>query len=496
MTLGCLPCDLASTTRCTVGHALACLLGLGLMGCRIPNHSPPLPEPVLHETAPASPVPPAKQPSEVHSLPKVNSPYNAVIVDELPTPAEAPGSTISLAEAIRETLEADPRIRAGSETIKQAEAELWTASLLPNPELLTDISYLPLTRPFTIEKPGGPPELDIYLFFPIDWLVFGKRSAHVQSARAGVDVATAEYADLIRQRVAGTVTAYYDLAEALAKLALAREELESLKRLQAITRERVQAGRAEATEGDRIRSAVAEGQRDVRHREAAVVTERAALRAPLGRKDCDPEPNVEVAREVHDPVPPPPVEEVWQLADQHRPDILALRLRIAKAEADLRYEHKKGYPELKPRVIFIRQFQEKVEGVPDASSYALGTEVGLPIFDRNQGNVSKAESVLTQSIFTREAQLAHFRANIEEVVADYRVAYADVLANTLEEVQADRAERDKAEAAYRAGKKPLAEVLEAQHTYRDSAKRAVTEQASYWKALHRLNAAVGKPVFQ
>src|SRR5262249_9655676 len=155
-------------------------------GCRIPNYSPPLPEPVLHETADALPVPPANQPSDVHSFPKGNTPYNAVIVDELPAPAQAPGSTLSLAEAIRETIEADPKIRAGAESIKQAQAELWTASLLPNPDLLADISYLPLTRPFTITRPGGPPELDIYLFYPIDWLVFGKRSAHVESARAGV----------------------------------------------------------------------------------------------------------------------------------------------------------------------------------------------------------------------------------------------------------------------------------------------------------------------
>src|SRR5581483_5945078 len=62
---------------------------------------------------------------------------------------------LTLEDALRECLQADPKLQAAAESINLANAELWTASLLPNPTLITDQVLNPLTRPFTATEQGG-----------------------------------------------------------------------------------------------------------------------------------------------------------------------------------------------------------------------------------------------------------------------------------------------------------------------------------------------------
>ena len=54
----------------------------------------------------------------------------------------------------------------------------------------------------------------MYVGYPIDWYLFGKRAARMASAAVGVKVSEADYADLVRRRVLATAQAYYDVLEA------------------------------------------------------------------------------------------------------------------------------------------------------------------------------------------------------------------------------------------------------------------------------------------
>lgn len=65
-------------------------------------------------------------------------------------------------------LKADPTIRTALESIHQAEADLLTASLLPNPQVNTDIQLMPLGQTFTPTRQGGPPQFDFIVSMPID----------------------------------------------------------------------------------------------------------------------------------------------------------------------------------------------------------------------------------------------------------------------------------------------------------------------------------------
>ena len=122
--------------------------------------------------------------------------------------------------------------------------------------------------------------------------------------------------------------------------------------------------------------------------------------------------------------------------------------------------------------------------------------VSVPLFDRNQGNISKAESVFTQSRFNLQAQLVQTEANIQQAVAEYQTAYTDVTSIGAEQLQAARSVRDRTEAAFRLGGKTLLEVIDAERAYRDTYRTYITSQSGYWHALYRLNASVGQQVLR
>src|SRR5262245_38798754 len=158
-----------------------------LVGCAHKDYYPGLlPLFMSDQALAAKPVdePAATQPDELLPAPRVVPKEGEAEPEVLPSPKELPG--VRLDQAVRATLEADPKIRAGFETINQAQADLLTSSLPPNPQFLPDGVLLPFQKP-TVERTAGPPQTDLIVNWSIDWFLFGKRAAAMASGRLGVD---------------------------------------------------------------------------------------------------------------------------------------------------------------------------------------------------------------------------------------------------------------------------------------------------------------------
>jgi cobalt-zinc-cadmium efflux system outer membrane protein len=461
---------------------------------------------------PVDPSPPLNEtPNTKHQTPNTNSEVQPAIhlvpqlkekhedktsesAQELPAPRRLERPGLTLDQAINATLIADPKIRAGLEAINQASADALTVALLPNPTLLADIQLLPLTRPFTVTRQGGPPQTDYQLSMPIDWFLFGKRAAQMASARLGMRQSEADYADLVRQRVRDTAVAFYDVLEARALLELARKDRQNLTQLEARIRRAVDkdvGGRA-PLDLERVSLDVLRSQQTEREAASALVGAKARLRALLGRSDADPDFDVSGRLDAALTVEPPSAEEAFLLAVQNRPDIQSLRWQVAKAEADINVETRKAYPQVTPAVGYTRQFQQKAIGFPDADSYLLSLTTSLPFFDRNQGNRAKARSVLTQNTFNLQTGVVDLRAEIEQAVQELRTAYRN--AGAVAEQQLKLAQRvlDRINQAANFGGRPINEILDAQRAFRETYRLYITNRANYWRALYRLNAAVGR----
>lgn len=407
------------------------------------------------------------------------------------TPSATPAGGLTLDQVINATLLADPKLRAGFESINQANADALTASLRPNPELFMDAQLLPLTRPFTVDRQGGPPQSDININYPIDWFLFGKRAAAMQAAGLGVKASEADYADLVRQRVQDAATAYYDVLEAKAIIELARQDVDNLKRVEAVTEKAVEGGGRPQVELSRIRLDRLKSEQVLREAENALVGATARLRAVMGRADADAAFEVAGTLDGIPPVEPLPVEEAFAVAQQNRPDIHALRWRVAQGKANVELERRKAYPAVTPQAGYTRQYQQKAIGFPDADSYMLGLTMTLPVFDRNQGNRAKAASITAQNQFQLQAGVVDLRAEVIQADQDLRTAAATSRAVASDQLQTAGQVREAITKAYEAGGRPLIDVLDAQRNYRETYRLFITSRANFGRASVRYSAAIG-----
>jgi cobalt-zinc-cadmium efflux system outer membrane protein len=399
---------------------------------------------------------------------------------------------VNLDQAIRLSL-TNPKTLAGREAVSQARADARTASLFPNPSLSVEAGLLPLSRPYTVEEPGGPAELAGGITYPIDWLFFGKRAAGMASAGAAVEIAEAEYADLIRKQVEETTQAFFGVLEAEALLKVAGRTVASLEQVESALREAVASGGRPQVELSRARLELQSARREERSARSAAVAAKATLRALLGESEGTRDLVVVGSLDGALPARPLAIDEAFAVAAGSRPDILALRRRQAKAQRDEIVESRNAWPETALTFGVTHQFQRSI-GALDVTAWGAALEVALPLFNRNQGNREKAASAVIQSAHELRAALVELRAEIEQAGQ----ALGTALENAMDAAQTDldlaSRVRDSLQKAYEAGGRSFIEFLDAERSFRETYKAYITTRADYWRSLSRYEAALGKKV--
>ncbi|HEV3146203.1 MAG TPA: TolC family protein [Gemmataceae bacterium] len=406
-------------------------------------------------------------------------------------PESQPKLKISLPMAIEMCVNNNFRILAEAQNVSIAEADLKTSALIPNPTLTADYLLIPLQYT-DINNQLGPPQWDISVSFPIDWLLFGKRLAAIRAARLGVEVKNAEFSNVLRTQLSRTVDAFYELLEDEAYFQLAEQNLKELMELEKLTNELATAKLAGAIELERIKLAVHEAVLDRHDRELALDIAKAKLRPFIGRTAADPDYEVIGELTVNAVVPPPTLEEAVALAEAHRPDLLSGRIAIDQAHASVELERRKAKPALAIEPGWTYQNQQYINGFPNGSLFDIGISTSLPFTDRNQGNIRKARATVALRQFNYLANRADALAEVEASVASYSDAVEHLsLFNTKETLNAAHDLRSNTIAAYRAGNRKLIEMLDAQKAYQSRLGHIIEFESTYWRALNSLNAAVG-----
>ncbi len=406
-----------------------------------------------------------------------------------PDAARGAERALSLDQAIALSLSA-PAVLAAREAVNQARAEQTTASLLPNPGLGVELSMLPLSRPYSVEEPGGPPELAAELRYQVDGLLFGKRSAAMASARAGVRTAEAEFQDTLRQRTAQTSTTFHDVLEAQALLQAASQARSDLEQTEAAIGKAVANGGRPQVELSRVRLELQAAKREERGARAALGSAQASLQALLGLVEP-----VRLVGTLDGPllVKPLGLDSAFEVAAENRPDLAALRHKLSKAHEDRVAEGRKAWPETVVGLGVSHQFQHAV-GAPDVTAYGVSLEMGLPLFDRNQGERAKAAATARQADHELTDALSRIRAEVEQAAQALDAAREDAAEMTRTDLDLASQVRDSFRKAYESGGRPLLEMLDAQRSYHETYRAYVSTRAEYWRAVARYEAALGKKV--
>ena len=390
---------------------------------------------------------------------------------------------INLDEAIQLALQHNHALQAARTTIQQSEAQEITANLRPNPVLSGDYNFVPVFSPSFFGVPASqaplPQEGDASLAYTLE--LAHKRQARLTAARDQSAVTRSLVADTERNLTFEVASQFISVLLAESTLDFAQQDLKSFQNTVDIAAERYRAG--DISEGDylKIKLQLLQFQNDVSTAQLAKIQALADLRQLVGFESIPDEYDVEAQLE-YLPVRAG-LDDLKALALRSRPDLRAAQQSITGAQSQYRLARANGKPDVTPQLGWSHADGEH--------TLNFGLSIELPIFNRNQGEVSRTRYAITQSrelesetsqrVFTDVVNAYAALHTSDQIVQFYRGGYADQAKKSL----------DISEYAYRLGAASLLDFLDAERTYRSNQLAYRQALATYMTALEQTRQAVG-----
>jgi cobalt-zinc-cadmium efflux system outer membrane protein len=304
-------------------------------------------------------------------------------------------------------------------------------------------------------------------------------------------VLEAQYQDAVRQQIDGLYNVYVGILGARETVRYARASVAGLTPLLVKTRRLQQEGEKTRGDVDRVKLQLDSARIGLADAEEAL---RAAQR-PLSHLLRMPLPEVEALQirgTIDDKAPPPPTgDELIAIALATRPDLVAHRLGIGLAEADVRLARAERFQD----VYLLYQpytFQNNAPfNTKSGTSWAVGVTVPMPIYNRNQGNIQRARVNVSQSQTQVAALEMRVAAEVRQAEREYHITRAAV-----EQIERDLLPgalrlRDETLRRYTQGEEALVAYLLAQREYNEIVRQYRDTQIRHRRSMLALNTAVG-----
>ena len=423
--------------------------------------------------------------------------------------AELLGDGLTAHEAVQICLLNNPKLQSAFFDVGMARANVVQSGLLSNPSLGVS---------FRLPAGGGLANFEAGLAQNIaDLWQIPSRTRAAERSLDRVILQLAHDAGVFATKVK---TAYHRAVAADRKLAIARENLDIVRRLLGLTLARQEAGVGTEVDVNLSRSELREVELVVRSTTLAVYEFRSALVTLLGLATAPDE------LELADPLPEPPEwtltrERLLETARVWRLDLRAARRAVEEAAARVEYQRRRVFPSLElglelergergrsqGRDLLAETISSSVAaGAPTFPGFDAGGDGGtdfiigpsisleLPIFDQNQAGIATAEYAYVQSIklldsmdleVMQETRLVHERARSAwDTARFYRDRVVPLRDTNLQ----------LAHEAYKAGKASFLSVLEAQRTLLSARAGYVAAMEVSAVSLPELERVTGRPI--
>ena len=388
---------------------------------------------------------------------------------------------ITLDDAIRLALQHNHALLAARTTIEQSKDEEITAYLRPNPELFGDWDYLPLFSPSSFNSGyfNQSTEADLGLSYLIER--GKKRQRRLQAAKDQTAVTTSLVSDNERTLTFQVATLFVNVQLAQSTLELARKDLEGYQKTVDLNNLRYQKGAISEDDQLKIELQLLQFQNDVAQAELAKVQGLSDLRQQLGYESVPQDYDIAGEFEYHKVQGN--MEDLELMALQQRPDLKAATQGVTAANSQFALAKANGKQD-----VTVQGNYTHTSGINGASIYA---SIPLAIFNRNQGEIARTKSVISQS---QEQE----KAVNNQVMTDVRDAYENL--QTSDKIVAlyrsgylDRAQKDRdiSEYAYQRGAVSLLDFLDAERSYRATQLAYRQALAAWLLAVEQLREAVG-----
>lgn len=347
---------------------------------------------------------------------------------------------------------------------------------------------------------GGDPEYDFSAGISQTFEMGGKRGKRRAVAELELQQIRAEISALERQ-IASEIRRKYTTAVAAAR------QLDLVERLLAADSELVRVTEARLNEGDvaplDLNLVKVESDRLRVQRIAArnqLETALLEMRSLIGIDVAEP---LRLAPQTDRP---PRLDlglsELTETALRDRADLQAARIGERLGTAKITLARAQGIPDITPSVRFTRS--KSLIDLPASAGGGLvndlsneltfGVSVGIPIFNRNQGEIASAKGEQTQAVRNREFLEATIRRDVAVAYSQYRASAEKLVLYATQIMPRAEANLQTVRAAYNAGEFSIFEVVAEQRRLNENVTGYNQVLEEYYTALAALEAAVGKPL--
>lgn len=395
-------------------------------------------------------------------------------------------SPVTAEQAVAEALDKNISILAERQNVPIADARLITAAIKPNPRLSLASDYMDwLRRGLSPENSAGPSEWSVRM----DYILEGgkKRERRIEVAQLVKSVAELRLVDSIRLLTYSVQNAVTDLLAAKEALALAQQNLKVFNDIFEVNSAKVRAGELAGVELIRTRVARQQFENAERQAQLKVTTAKNNLQFLMGRMGMD--PGFDVAGSLRSDPQIVLLDELKATALEKRPDLLAQRKDAERLSSDIRLQVANGKIDYTFGTAYQNQYTYS-----NGRLFGLYLTVPLPIYDRNQGEVARAQRETKQAETRSLALEASIRTEVENAWQQYNTAK-----NLLDQIQKTMLEearqvREITEYSYRRGEASFLEFLDAQRAYNDAIQSYNDARADYTRSLYLIDSVTGRSV--
>ena len=402
------------------------------------------------------------------------------------TPAGEP-EVITLEQAIQEALAKNLDLAAQKYSVSIAEARQITARLRPNPVLTISGQTLNLIGArYTPASPAGPNQFNFHTDFPME----RGRKREERQALAQQDRTLAELAvrELMRQVIFAVQSAFVDVQQAKQALVLAQDNLKSLEGVVSINEARLKSGDLAKVELDRSQVAALQFRAAVQQAQLQLDQAKTQLQYLIGRRQ--PSPNFDITGGLRRDAVVDPQPEIRRLALNRRPDYLLTQQTQARSQADIRLQIANGKIDYSVGTEYTHQHAYGYGG----SSLGFYVSAPLAVFNRNQGEIARAQRESTQAGARLQALDASIAAEVERAYRQYTVSRQLLASVETDLLIKARSVRDTTEYSYRRGEASLIEFLDAQRAFNEAMQTFNQAQTNYARSLYLIDSVSGATI--
>ena len=355
------------------------------------------------------------------------------------------GRTWTLGSLTETALARHPEVQVARAKMESANAAILTAGARPNPTLGWSPTFNAGAAPGI-----SPWTLGFTLDVPIE--TAGKRGHRIARAQALANAARLNVASSAWRIRAAVRKALVDVyAATLSREILTKQQAAQAQNVE-LLEQRLQAGDISAPQVSLARVTAAQAALLLRDAEKLGAEARARLATATGMP-ASALAGVEFSFGELDRLPAPDVRALRRGALLHRSDVLAALAEYAAADAALRGEIAKQYPDLhlNPGYAFD-QGEDK---------FTLGLSLTLPVLNQNRGPIAEAVGKRREAAASFAAVQAKVIGEIDQALASYRGARRKL--DTAESLLATQRKRQQAaQASFNAGATDRLELLQTQ----------------------------------